>query len=53
MDTRAGDADPAPLCRSLATYSATALRSPRLLNLYDEIVPKLDARLRALDVPDS
>jgi hypothetical protein len=50
MYTRAGDADPVPLTRSLATYFGDCtLIEPRLLALYDEILPRLDARLRAVD----
>jgi hypothetical protein len=46
MYTRAGDADPVPLTRSLATYfDDCTLIEPRLLKLYDEILPKLDVRL--------
>lgn len=46
MYSRAGDADPVPLTRSLATYFGDcALIEPRLLALYDEILPRLDARL--------
>ena len=46
MYSRAGDADPAPLTRSFATYFGDcALIEPRLLRLYDEILPRLDARL--------
>ena len=46
MYDRAGEADPVPLTRSLATYFGDCgLHEPRLLKLYDEILPRLDARL--------
>ncbi len=46
MYTRAGDADPAPLTVSLATYFDDCnLIEPRLLKLYEEILSTLDARL--------
>ena len=46
MYTRAGEADPAPLAISLATYFDDCnLIEPRLLKLYDEILAALDARL--------
>ena len=46
MYSRAGDPDPAPLSVSLATYFDDCnLIEPRLLKLYDEILPALDARL--------
>ena len=46
MYTRAGDADPAPLTISLATYFDDCnLIEPRLLKLYEEILAVLDARL--------
>ena len=46
MYDRAGEADPVPFTRSLATYFGDCgLHEPRLLKLYDEILPRLDARL--------
>ena len=46
MYSRAGDPDPAPLSIALATYFDDCnLIEPRLLKLYDEILPVLDARL--------
>jgi hypothetical protein len=46
MYSRAGDPEPAPLSISLATYFDDCnLIEPRLLKLYDEILPVLDARL--------
>lgn len=46
MYARSGDADPQPLTRSLATYFGDcALIEPRLLALYDAILPRLDAAL--------
>lgn len=46
MYMRAGDADPAPLSISLATYFDDCnLIEPRLLKLYDEILATLDVRL--------
>lgn len=48
MYARAGDVDPVPLTRSLATYFGDCtLIEPRLMRLYDEILPRLDARLGA------
>jgi hypothetical protein len=44
MYARAGDADPVPLTRSLATYFGDCtLIEPRLLRLYDEILQMADA----------
>ena len=46
MYSLSGNADPAPLSRSLATYFGDCtLIEPRLLKLYDDILPRLDARL--------
>ena len=46
MYLQAGNADPLPLTRSLAVYFGDCtLIEPRLLKLYDEILPRLDAAL--------
>jgi hypothetical protein len=46
MYARAGDSDPEPLTRSLATYFGDCnLIEPRLLKLYDDILPELDRAL--------
>jgi hypothetical protein len=46
MYSRAGDADPVPLTRSLGVYFGDCvLIEPRLIKLYDEALAKLDARL--------
>jgi hypothetical protein len=46
MYSRAGDADPVPLTRSLSVYFGDCvLIEPRLITLYDEALAKLDARL--------
>jgi hypothetical protein len=48
MYLHAGNADSTPVTRSLAVYFGDcALIEPRLLKLYDEILPRLDARIAA------
>jgi hypothetical protein len=48
MYLHAGNADPTPLTRSLAVYFGDCtLIEPRLLKLYDEILPRLDAAIEA------
>jgi hypothetical protein len=46
MYLHAGNTDPTPLTRSLAVYFGDCtLIEPRLLKLYDEILPRLDAAI--------
>jgi hypothetical protein len=46
MYTRGGDVDPVPLTRSLSIYFGDCtLIEPRLLQIYDDVLAKLDARL--------
>ena len=46
MYLHAGNADPGPLTRSLAVYFGDCtIIEPRLLKLYDEILPRLDAAI--------
>jgi hypothetical protein len=46
MYLHAGNADPTPLTRSLAVYFGDCtIIEPRLLTLYDEILPRLDAAI--------
>jgi hypothetical protein len=48
MYLHAGNADPTPLTRSLAVYFGDCtIIEPRLLALYDEVLPRLDAAIGA------